>query len=206
MRRGKYNYFEKFIKLNDYSYRAAKILDDLLTNYNSKRLHEALESIHQLRGKGNSEAYEIRKRLGEDFITPIEREDIFLLIHKMNRITNSIEDIILHIYMYNVRYIKSDTIKFSKLILKSCDELIEVFEKFKQFNKANTIDRNIVAINDIGEETKKLYTELVRKLHMTSQNSIEIITWMTIYDKFKKTSMACKDLANIIIGIILKNS
>lgn len=69
-------------------------------------------TMHEIEHSADLEAHEITKRLAKEFITPIEREDILLLVHKIDDITDCIEDVLLHMYMYNVRVIKEDAIKF----------------------------------------------------------------------------------------------
>ena len=108
-------------------------------------------------------------------------------------------------YMYNVRVIKEDAIKFSGLILSSCEELIGALKEFKNFKKSKEIRSKIIAVNKIEEEGDNLYTEIVRKLHLTSMNAIDIMTWTIAYNRLEKCCDACEEAANVIESIILKN-
>ena len=108
--------------------------------------------------------------------------------------------------MYNVRVIKGDAVKFSKVILMSCQELIEVFKDFRNFKKSKILHDKIININRLEEEGDNLYTEIVRKLHLTSENAIDIMTWTFIYNGFEKCCDACEEVANIVESVIMKNS
>ena len=200
-----FDYFDSFIKLTEYCYSAAKLLDDTLRNFNKDTLQKTMKSMHDLEHTANLEGREITKRLARDFITPIEREDILYLIHKINEITNCIEDVLLHMYMYNVRVIKNDLLKFSELILIICKELIVAFKEFKNFKKSKEIYNRIVKVNNLVEEGDKLYIEIVRKLHLTHQNAIDIMTWTFICNRLEKCCDACKDTVNAIESVIIKN-
>ena len=131
VRKHDFDYFDGFIKLAEYSYDAAKLLDDTLRNYNADTLQEKMKSMHDIEHAADIEGHEITRRLAKEFITPIEREDIITLIHEIDDITDCIEDVLLHMYMYNVKVIREDAIKFSGLILMSCKELIDAFKEFK---------------------------------------------------------------------------
>ncbi len=201
----KTDYFEGFIKLAEYSYNAAKLLDDTLRDFNKDSLQKTMKLMHEIEHTADLEGHEITKKLLKEFITPIEREDIMLLIHKIDDITDCIEDVLLHMYMYNVRVIKEDAIKFSGLILSSCEELIGALKEFKNFKKSKEIRSKIIAVNKIEEEGDNLYTEIVRKLHLTSMNAIDIMTWTIAYNRLEKCCDACEEAANVIESIILKN-
>ena len=140
----KTDYFEGFIKLAEYSYNAAKLLDDTLRDFNKDSLQKTMKLMHEIEHTADLEGHEITKKLLKEFITPIEREDIMLLIHKIDDITDCIEDVLLHMYMYNVRVIKEDAIKFSGLILSSCEELIGALKEFKNFKNRRKYEAELL--------------------------------------------------------------
>lgn len=199
------DYFDSFIKLSEYSYNAAKLLDDTLRNFNKEILQKNMVKMHDIEHTADLEGHEITKRLAKEFITPIEREDILLLLHKIDDITDCIEDVLLHMYMYNVRVIKEDALKFSSLILSACEELIGAFKEFKNFKRSKEIQNKIIRVNKLEEEGDNLYTESVRKLHLSPSDAIEIVTWTIAYNRFEKCSDACEEAANVIESVIMKN-
>jgi len=204
--KNEFNYFDGFVNLSKYCSDAAKMLDDILKGFNADALQEQMKLMHEIEHAADLEGHEITRKLAKEFITPIEREDIVMLLHKVDDVTDCIEDVLLHMYMYNVRTVKEDAIRFSDLILKSCVELTGVFEEFKTFRKSKEIHKKIVYINKLEEDGDNLYTESVRRLHMTSDNAIEILTWTIAFNRLEKCCDACEEAANIIESIIMKNS
>lgn len=205
-RKNSFDYFDGFIKLAEYSYDAAKLLDDILKNFDVDTLQEKMKIMHEIEHTADLDGHEITRRLAKEFIPPIEREDIIMLIHEIDDITDCIEDVLLHMYMYNVKEIRVDAIKFSNLILLSCKELIETFKEFKNFKKSKEIHNKIIKINRLEEEGDNLYTEIVRKLHVTTNNAIDIMTWTIAYNRLEKCCDACEEAVNIVESIIMKNS
>jgi hypothetical protein len=204
-RKNDFDYFDSFIKLTEYSYSAAKLLDDTLRNFNKESLQKNMITMHDIEHTADLEGHEITKRLAKEFITPIEREDIMLLIHKIDDITDCIEDVLLHMYMYNVRVIKEDALKFSEIILAACEELIGAFKEFKNFKRSKDINNKIINVNKLEEEGDNLYTEIVRKLHLTSLDAIDIMTWTIAYNRLEKCADACEEAVNVIESVIMKN-
>lgn len=205
-RKNSFDYFDGFIKLAEYSYEAAKLLDDILKNFDVDTLQEKMKTMHDIEHAADLEGHEITRRLAKEFIPPIEREDIIMLIHEIDDITDCIEDVLLHMYMYNVKEIRVDAIKFSNLILMSCKELIETFKEFKNFKKSKEIHNKIIKINRLEEEGDNLYTEIVRKLHVTTNNAIDIMTWTIAYNRLEKCCDSCEEAVNVVESVIMKNS
>ncbi|HBD64184.1 MAG TPA: DUF47 domain-containing protein [Clostridiales bacterium] len=205
-RKNEFDYFDSFVKLSEYCCDAAKMLDDVLINFNADTLEEKMKKMHEIEHSADLKGHEITRRLAKEFITPIEREDIVVLVHEIDDITDTIEDVLLHMYMYNVKEIKNDALRFSKLILKSCEELKLVFEEFKNFRKSKDLHDKIIRINKLEEDGDNLYTEAVRKLHMTSKDAIEIMTWTIAFNRLEKCCDSCEEAANIVESIVMKNS
>jgi len=205
-RKNEFNYFDGFVKLSEYCCDAAKMLDEILNDFNADTLQEKMKHMHNIEHTADLEGHEITRKLAREFITPIEREDIVMLLHEIDDITDCIEDILLHMYMYNVKTIREDALRFSKIILQGCEELKETFEEFKNFRKSKEIHNKIVHINKLEEDGDNLYTEAVRRLHMTSDNAVELMTWTAAFDRLEKCCDAFEEAANVVESIIMKNS
>ncbi len=205
-RKKEYNYFEKFVKLSDYCCSAAKLLDETLTNYHIDELQNKMKQMHEIEHSADLEGHEIMRKLSQEFITPIEREDIVSLVREIDDITDCIEDVLLHMYMYNTKTLRDEALEFSKIIVKCCEALKKTFEEFHNFQKSKEIHKGIVLINKLEEEGDNIYTEAVRRLHMTSNDPIEIMSWTEGFNCLEKCCDACEEAVNVVESIIMKNS
>jgi predicted phosphate transport protein (TIGR00153 family) len=205
-RKNEFDYFEKFVKLSEYCCSASKMLDETLKNYNVEELQTKMKAMHQIEHEADLEGHEITRKLANEFITPIEREDIISLLHAIDDITDCIEDVLLHMYMYNVKSIRKEALEFSEIIAKSCEGVKATMEEFKNFRKSKEIHKGIVLVNRLEEDGDNLYTEAVRNLHMTSTDPIEIMTWTDGFNQIEKCCDACEEAVNVVEGIIMKNS
>lgn len=203
MLRKNFDYFNFFIKLVKYSNQAAQVLNESLKNFKVHRLDEKRKILESIKYKACGE--EVARKLAKEFITPIDREDIVILIQELNNIIAYIEDVLSYIYMHNVKVIREDAVKFSELLLKNTNELYELFIEFKNFRKSKELYSKIYRLKKTEEEDK-LYAEIVRNLHMTTYNAVDIMVWVIIYDGLKKSSFKCKEIVNIIERIIQKSS
>nr|WP_312577286.1 DUF47 family protein [Sedimentibacter sp.] len=206
VRKNSYNYFDAFVTLSNYCCMAAKMLDETLKNFNVDDLQEKMKLMHNIEHEADLEGHNMMRKLFHEFITPIEREDIVSLAHEIDNITDNIEDVLLRLYMYNILEIRGEALEFSKIIVKSCDALKNVFEEFHNFRRSKEMHKGIVLINELEEDGDNLYTQAVRRLHMTSNDPIEIMTWTEVINRLEKCCDSCENTVNVVESIIMKNS
>lgn len=150
--------------------------------------------------------HELMKNLAKEFITPIEREDIVTLAQMIDDVTDSIEDVLQKMYIFNVIKLRPEALEFTNLITDCCKMLVEVMAEFNNFKKSKTIIKSIVEINALEEKGDVLYLESVRKLYVESTDAVELMVWTTIFDAFEKTCDAIEHVANAVESVIMKNS
>lgn len=205
-RKNDYNYFDKFVELSEYCCTAAKMLEDTLDNYNADELQQKMKLMHDIEHEADLKGHEITRKLAHEFITPIEREDIILLLHEIDDITDCIEDVLSHMYMFNVLEIKEEATRFCKIIVKSCEALKETLVEFKNFRKSKEIHKGIVIVNRLEEDGDNLYIEAMRTLHLNSNDAIELMNWTIGYNRLEKCCDACEEVVNVVESIVMKNS
>lgn len=201
-----YNYFNKFVELADYSCKCAEILHDTLVHFNPASLNTKLEELHNIEHAGDMAKHEMMKRLASEFIAPIEREDIITLSNYIDDITDTIEDVLILIHMFNVKSIKPEALEFTTLINKCCNALKLALQEFNNYKKSATLHTKVVEVNDFEEVADEFYYSTVHNLYLTSKDPIELLIWTRIYDKLENCCDRCENAANIVESIAMKNS
>ena len=84
------------------------------------------------------------KRLAREFITPIEREDIVSLADAIDNVTDTIEDVLLRIYMFNFTKMREDAVKMAAIIVQCCEALREAVVEFANFRKSQILHKLII--------------------------------------------------------------
>src|SRR5690554_5069608 len=111
-----YNYYDELVSLANHSCEAAGLLIDLLIDYNPQILILNIEKMQQIKDNCQQKLSLMSQLLIKEFITPIEREDIIALAHKIDEINDSIEDIIISFYVFNIKKINNDALKMACLV------------------------------------------------------------------------------------------
>lgn len=205
-RKNELNYFETFVKGVDYACRAAEMLRDNLRNYDPASLPDRMKELHEIEHAADIGKHEMMGRLARDFITPIEREDIMELANKIDDVTDSIEDVLMRAYMFNIKTVREESHAFSEVIVTCCAALKKMLEEFHNFHKSSVIKDLIIDINKLEEDGDRIYTQSVHHLYATCTDPVEIIAWTELFDRFEKCCDLCEDVADVVESVIMKNT
>ena len=200
------NYFEMLAELVDYSCEAAALLQSTLANFNLDEIEDKINEMHNIEHTADIKKHDMMNKLAKEFITPIERGDIVDMANYIDNVTDGIEEVLIRIYMYNIRDIKQEAIEFSNIIIKNCDELNKIMKEFHYFKKSSEIHKLIIDINALEEEGDRLYFSTLRNLYISSKDPIELMTWTDTFKYFEKCCDACESVANLVESVIMKNS
>jgi len=165
-----------------------------------------MEEMHKIEHRGDEARHIMIKKLAREFITPIEREDIMALADSIDNVTDSIEDVLMHMYMRNIRNVREYAKKMSDLIVKCCNKLKEALNEFHNFRKSKILHELIVEVNHLEEVGDRYFTEAIRELYVTCNDFKEVFAWDRTFDFLEKCCDDCEEVANVIENVIMKNS
>lgn len=198
-------YYNNLCTCVQISYETAKMLRDIVTDFNKEKIEEQLNAMHGLEQKGDSQKHEMMEALNKAFITPIEREDLIALSNYLDDITDAVEDVLLHIYISNIRQIRKDILPMIILLQKCIKELGKVLQELPDFKHSDNIRTYIIRVNEFEEEGDKLFVENMHRLYQ-EDNVYSIVTWRKIYECLENCMDTCEHAADIVGTVMMKNS
>jgi len=198
-------YFTSFSELAKYPLREAELLHNIIVNFEKIDIKESLVKMHDIEHQADTANHAVIFKLIKEFITPIEREDIIAICQKIDNVTDAIEDVLLRLYMYNVKCLRPDLSEFINVIIDCCKAIELAFQEFPNFKKSDKLKEYIVEINNLEEIADRLYTDSVRRLFAETKDPIQLIIWEEIYYRFENCCDACEDVADAIESVIMKN-
>lgn len=197
-------FFDYFIETSEIICKAASLLDDLTNNY--VNVNEKIKSIEDAEHACDTIVHKILNELNKAFITPIDREDIYLIARELDNITDDIEAAAQRFSMYNVQKVRPEAIVLSKLIVNATNELKNVILEMKNMKKSKNLEEKIIEVNNIEDEADTAFRDAMTNLFLAEKDAIEVIKWKEIIDFFENTIDACEDVANIIEGVVMKHA
>lgn len=199
-------YYDTFVELVEYSCKAADLLNQIVTNFKADQLLNKVKEMHQIEHAADEARHVMARKLMKEFITPIEREDILGLANSIDNLTDAIEDVVLRMYMFNIKSIRPYALKMTSVIVKCCNSLKVAMTEFQNFRKSKTLHELIVDVNKLEEDGDKLYSEAIRDLYVNCNDFKEVSAWESTFHFLEKCCDACEDVSNAIEEIIMKNS
>lgn len=200
------NYYKMFSDIANDAIFAAHHLEKTVKNYNPDKMEKLNKTMHEIEHGADLKKHEMMKALVAEFITPIEREDIATLSYMLDDVLDSIEEVFQMFFMYNVKTMRPEAIDFVDLIVRATEAMKACFDEFENFRKSDLIAKKIVEVNVIEELADALYFKTVRELYTKEKDTMHIMVWVRLFDRFEKICDQCEHVADAIGSVIMKNS
>ena len=202
----KYSYFEEFIKIAEHIEESSNKLKELMNNYNEENLDKSIEEIHKLEHSSDRIVHKMRKFLIKDFLPPLEREDIAVIVNKLDDIEDRIDEIAIDFKIINIEYIKQDTLEIIDILVKATTAVKGIFEKLSDLKHPELVEEKLVIVNRLEEQGDRVYEKIISNLYKEEKDPIELIKWVNIYKGFEETIDSCEQISDCIQDVIMKNS
>lgn len=200
------NYFNLLIEMAECADTVATKLEEILKKYRPDDLKMHMEALHEVESKGDNLKHNIAEKLRKEFITPLDREDFLGIAGEIDDVIDSVEDVLINMYMFNIKSIRPEAIEFAELTTKCCNELLCMMKSFDHYKKSTSIHNYIVEINRLEELGDDLYTNSIHRLFSEKNDAVDMIAWTEIFRRFEKCCDTCEHVANWVENIIMKNT
>lgn len=198
-------YFQNFADCALMSCEMAEKLHHILSTYDPAHLDENMKTIHDLEHAADEKKHEMFSELARAFVTPIDRDEIMNISQSIDDVMDSMDDIMIQLYITQVKTIREDSLEFAELIQRCCRAMADMMVEFKDFKKSKKMKDLIIELNRLEEEGDRLHIAAMKKLHGTSSDPFEVIIWREIYAAFEMVCDKCEDVADIVEGILIEN-
>lgn len=197
-------FYELFEKGAAIIVRAAEAYCQLARDYERRADYVAL--IRQLEHDGDEVAHRTYDHLDRTFITPFDREDIEMLIQRMDDVIDEIDAAAKRFAMYDIPAATAALIKQTEVLVKSCTLAAKAIGRLRDLKKPNGLHDDLVSIHHLENVGDEINHSAVAELFRQETNPLVVIKWKEIYDLTERAIDGCEDIANTIRSIQLKNS
>ncbi|MDT5296081.1 MAG: uncharacterized protein QOJ76_2961 [Acidobacteriota bacterium] len=195
-------YFGFFSQMTSHICDAANKLAEMLADKDGDFVTH-LKRIKVIEHACDELTHSISKKLNTSFITPFDREDIFMLSNALDDIVDLIDDAARAMVMYNIHEATDYARRFGGVIQRMSVELHEVVSKLES---PDGINPRLVEMHRLENEGDDLYHEALGNLFKGDPDPLTVIKWKEVYEKLEATVDTCERAANIIESVIIKNA
>jgi len=183
---------------------AARALDALAGDFQDAELKVA--RIKQLEHQGDQIAHQTFDLLNRTWITPIDREDIHVLVKAMDDVLDFIDGAAARLILYRITAPTSELKAATSLIVQSTEAMQRAIALLGDLKNSRQILDAVVEINRLENEADTVNRIAIGKLFETSTDPIHIMKWKEIYEHVEEATDRCEDVANVLETIVMKAS
>ncbi len=199
-------YFENLIAAADCSCTAAKYLHECLRNYNLVDIKSSLEKMHEIEHLGDTKKHEMSAALAKAFVTPVDREDLALISHNIDDVTDMIEEVLQRFYVDQITAVHPEALRFAEKLVTCCELMKNTLVEFVNFKKPAKLHEMIIQLNNAEEECDKIYLEALFSVRTKSTDVLQLIFWREIYECMENCADACEHVGDSIDTVVMKNT
>lgn len=181
-----------------------KVLVELVETNDPQVRKDKVHLIERLEHKNDDYTHRIFVELGQNFITPFDREDIHYLASTLDDVADYIHGSAKRIDIYKVTVITDSVRKLADLINQGVKELARAIPELRNMSNMRIITDACVKINSLENHADDIYDRAIADLFEQESNAVELIKMREIYQALEIATDKCEDSANVIETIIIK--
>ena len=194
-------YFDLFEEAGGNIVRAADLLDQMLRSFPERA--DLARDILICEQEGDRITHDIIRRLNEMFVTPIDREDIYGLASALDDIVDFTEEVADYLGLYQIEAPMEQAQRLAHVLLQACRQLSEAMPRLRNFDD---ISHYTVEVNRLENDGDRITREAVASLFHGGIDPMVVIRWKDIFERLEAAIDATERVANILEGIVIKNS
>ena len=199
---------EKFFDLFEGSARnmvkAAQGLKEMVDNWNN--VEGRVSEITELEHHGDIITHQIMEQLHRTFVTPFDREDIALLAHVLDDVTDFIQAAADAMLIYKVDYPSQRAKELADIIVQATAEVERAIPLLRRRAQLKQVLERCVEINRLENMADRVFRSAMAELFSDSPDMADVIKWREIYEHMESATDRCEDVADVLEGVALKHA
>ena len=194
------HFFELFTDLARRVTAAARLLEKAMSEPHNLQQH--VQAIKDLEHEADVITHTVIDRIHKVFVTPIDREDIHLLVQELDDVIDMIDGCARRAQMFQIREVRDSGRRLAEVLVRATEAIEWAVTSMKQ---SKIVEARSREIKKLEEEGDALYNQAVAELFSGTPDAIEVIKWKELYDTMERALDQCEDVANVLESISIKH-
>jgi predicted phosphate transport protein (TIGR00153 family) len=166
---------------------------------------ENIARLKQIEHEADSITHKTYEKMHKTFLTPLDREDIYALVNKMDSVIDMIEASAMRLNLYKVKRPSEAIISLARILDKAVQKIKVIVHGMRDMKNAQMILDACVEVNTLENDGDVVLRITIAELFEKEKDVFELIKWKEIYERLEEAIDVCEDVSNIAEGIVLKN-
>jgi predicted phosphate transport protein (TIGR00153 family) len=194
-------FFDLFEEAGANIVRAAGLLERMVQEWPDHA--ELARDILVCEQDGDRITHDIIQRLNQTFVTPIDREDIYELASALDDVVDFTEEVADYLGLYKIEAPMSQAQELARVLHAAARQIAEAMPRLRGFRD---ISHYTVELNRLENDGDRIVREAIASLFDTGIDPMVVIRWKDIFERLEEAIDATEHVANILQGIVIKNS
>ncbi len=197
-------FFVLFEEVSNNLEEMSTLLIEGVNQSNPEKQKELFKRIADLEHANDDTTHKIFVELGQNFITPFDREDIHNLASTLDDIADYIHGASKRMLLYKFFEINESVSSLCEVIYKSTVEVKKAIHELRNMTNLRNITEACVRINSLENHADDIYDSMVARLFESEEDPLRIIVLKEILQSLETATDKCEDVANVLESIIIK--
>ena len=194
-------FFDLFEEASANVVRAAELLDEMLRDYPERR--DLAREILLAEQEGDRITHDIYSRLNQTFVTPIDREDIISLASALDDVVDLVEEAADLMVLYKIEASMTQAERMAEILRDAARQVALAMPRMRGFEDISHFTVEVHRLENDGDRTVR---EATASLFETGVDPMIVIRWKDIFDRLEGAIDATEHVADVLEGIVIKNS
>ncbi|MEA2419883.1 MAG: uncharacterized protein QOE60_2089 [Thermoleophilaceae bacterium] len=194
-------FFDLFEEAGGNILRAAGLLEEMLKDFPERSA--LARDILICEQDGDRITHDIIQRLNQTFVTPIDREDIYSLASALDDVVDYTEEVADYLGLYRIEAPMDQAQALAHVLHAAARQISEAMPRLRGFKD---ISHYTVEINRLENDGDRITREAIASLFDNGIDPMVVIRWKDIFERLEEAIDATERVANILEGIVIKNS
>ncbi len=195
-------FFDLFEKSAQNMVKTAQVLKGMVDTW--ENVKKSVDEIADLEHEGDTITHQIMAQLNRTFVTPFDREDIAMLAHTLDDVTDFIHAAADAMLIYKVNRPSQRAKELADIIVQAALEVERAIPQLRHHAELKKVLPRCVEINRLENMADRVFRSAQAELFDSTTDMARVIKWREIYEYMESATDRCEDVSNVLEGVALK--
>jgi hypothetical protein len=194
-------FYDLFGKAGENALQVARLVERRFREHPNSGITQ--EQVKKEETEGDAITRELITLLNTQYVTPFDRDDIYLLATEVDDVVDYLEEASDLLGLYGVEMPTRHAVEQCGIIVRACEQLALATDNLKGMRGVQEALVQVKAYEDEGDRV--LRDALAALFRDEGIDPLIVIRWKDIYEALERALDACETAANVIANILVKN-
>jgi uncharacterized protein len=195
-------FFALFGKAGENALQVSRLVERRFREHPNSGITQEQVKLEETRG--DEITRDLIRLLNTQYITPFDREDIFLLATEIDDVVDFLEEASDLLGLYGVAMPTRHAVEQCGIIVRACEQLAIACDNLKGMRG---VQEALVEVKNFEDEGDRVLRDALAALFRDEGiDPLIVIRWKDIYEGLERALDACETAANVITNIVVKNA